>query len=192
MKYINLLLAPVLLLNLSCARKTENNADIKKLEYHTASGKVFIIVEDVSAGVDVSILTIRTHYFSEDNHDIELGRVDPVEDIFMSDLDEDGFQEIYLITRSTSPEEYATIVGFASDRDRRAVKVSFDRALTPGQAAGSPYAGYAGHDQFKLRDGFIVHSFQVSSEEKATGQTRSVRYTLSKEGDQWMLVSVDA
>jgi len=87
-------------------------------EFVTESGKVFIVRSDKSLGASIQKVTVETRNFEIVNDTYNLGEVDPIEEVFLSDLDGDGFEEIYITTRSAGSGSYGGIYGFASNRDK--------------------------------------------------------------------------
>jgi len=54
---------------------------------------------------------VETRGFSEANGVVDLGEMDPVEKVFLADLDRDGFEELYLVTRCAGSGSYAAFGG---------------------------------------------------------------------------------
>ncbi len=109
-------------------------------EYVTESGKKFMVRVDKSLGASIQKLTVETREFEIVNDTYDLGELDPVENVFLSDLDGDRFEEIYITARSAGSGSYGSIYGFASNRDKSVSEIyvpepgEASRILTPAKA----------------------------------------------------------
>ena len=99
------------------ARSGRYGAKAEVREYRTRSGKAVIIRETHPRGQSLSTLEVTSkgfeHELSEAFEDS-----DPVADVLVADLDGNGFDEIYVITRSAGSGSYGDVLAFASNRDR--------------------------------------------------------------------------
>ena len=68
-------------------------------EFKTKTGKTIIITEIQTVGQSLSTIEINTEGF-EHNYPQKYEDVDPISDIFMADLDGNGYDEIYIIITS--------------------------------------------------------------------------------------------
>jgi hypothetical protein len=150
-------------------------------KYVTESGKIFMVRVDKSLGASIHKVSLETREFEIVNDTYDLGEVDPVENIFLGDLDEDGYEEIYITTRSAGSGSYGSIYGFASNRDK---SVSEIYVPEPGDLPdkGLYFQGYRGHNKFLVENGVLVNEFPVYAESdtnaKPTLGKRTVFYTL--------------
>jgi arylsulfatase A-like enzyme len=150
-------------------------------KYVTESGKVFIVRIDKTLGASVHKVTVETREFEIVNDTYDLGEVDPVEHVFLGDLDGDGFEEIYITIRAAGSGSYGSIYGFASNRDK---SVSEIYVPEPGDLPdkGLYFQGYRGHNEFQIENGVLVNEFPVYAESdtnaNATLGRRKVFYTL--------------
>ncbi|UCH65692.1 MAG: hypothetical protein JSW63_00730, partial [Ignavibacterium sp.] len=85
-------------------------------EYKTTTGKTIIVSETHPDEQSLSNIRINTRDF-ENNFSEEFMEQDPITDLFIADLDENGFDEVYIITTSAGSGSYGTVLGFASNRD---------------------------------------------------------------------------
>lgn len=117
--------------------KTKVEISIKTTQYQTQSGKQFIIYADYSQGASICDLKVETKNFAKNNSVHSFGLADPIKDIFIIDLDKNGFEEIYIVTTSAGSGSYSTIYGLASNRDRSCYPYlcpdSFKSATRPGR-----------------------------------------------------------
>jgi len=168
----------------SAAEKVETEKGATEIfgEYVTESGKIFIVRIDKSLGASIQIATLETRNFEIINDTYDLGEVDPIEDVFLSDLDGDGFEEIYITTRSAGSGSYGGIYGFASNRDKSVSEIYIpEPRQLPGDVA-TFFMGYRGHNIFRIKDGVLVNEFPVyadsDSNAKPTQNRRTVFYSL--------------
>ena len=81
----------------SCSHNKNISPDVSK-EYKTKTGKTIIISETHPVGQSLSTIEISTKGFEYDDAQTYEDR-DPISDVFVADLDGNGFDEIYVITR---------------------------------------------------------------------------------------------
>lgn len=121
-----------LLLLVSCYTKTEQASEIPDAEmdhsipstlpaletktYYTHTGKTFVITED-EISASLSNISVIGNGFGNFTTPVILGETDPLENAFIADLDADGFDELYLVTRSVGSGSYATLFAIASISD---------------------------------------------------------------------------
>lgn len=80
------------------------------------------------------------HILSETIHDS-----DPIGNVYITDLDKNGFDEIYIITVSEGTGSYENVIGFASNRDKSLSMIHFPEI----QEGDDRFNGYRGHDIFQ-------------------------------------------
>ena len=86
---------------LDCSNtRSHSNAPIV---YRTKTGKTITVLETQSVGQSLSTIKISTSGFEHNFHKEYKDR-DPVSDVFMADLDDNGFDEIYIITTKINGE----------------------------------------------------------------------------------------
>ncbi|MEZ5105905.1 MAG: hypothetical protein R2757_15505 [Draconibacterium sp.] len=136
-------------------------------------------------GASISLVKIESHNFEVANDTFNLGEVDPIDNIFVEDLDKNGFDELYVVTRSAGSGSYSTIYGFASNNDK---------SVTPIYVSGiseSNLNGYRGHNSFSVVNGSLLNSFPVFKEEDTnanpTNGTRKIRYELLAGEAGWVI-----
>lgn len=153
-------------------------------EFTTATGKTWIVLQTPLSDSSLFSLSVQARGFSEDSILIEFGEIDPVIAIHQDDLDNDGFEELYLVTQSTGPEAYGTIFGLCSDQDKSISMISFEGATPYNSNEGEFYGGYKGRDQFVFKDAMLTNAFPVYMSEdpnaNPTGGARRIFYELVK------------
>ena len=114
-------------------------------EYKTKTGKTIIISVTHQVGQSLSTIEITTKDF-EHNYPERYEDMDSISDVFLADLDGNGFDEIYIITRSAGAG--GTVLGFASNRDKSLSMINFPEI----QERDKNFEGYMGHDTFKIEN----------------------------------------
>jgi uncharacterized Rossmann fold enzyme len=120
---------------------TQSANDIIRTEYLTKSGKKFIIQEDYSMGASICKLEIETRGFTKSNTIQKLGETDPVHHVFVTDLDKNGFDEIYIITSSAGSGSYSKIYGLGSNYDKSATPIYVYEATDKQLQKGGMFEG---------------------------------------------------
>ena len=121
---------------------------------------------------------METRDFEIVNDTYDLGEVDPIEEVFLSDLDGDGFEEIYITTRSAGSGSYGGIYGFASNRDKSVSEIYIPGPEDlPGDIAAF-FKGYRGHNRFHVKDGILTNEFPVYAESDSNAKPTQNRRTL--------------
>jgi hypothetical protein len=154
--------------------------------YRTKTGKTIIVSESHPKGRSLSTIEIRTEGFEHNFGEIFEDR-DPISDVFVTDLDGNGFDEIYIITTSAGSGSYGTVLGFASNKDKSLSMIHF-----PERRKGDEhFEGYMGHDFFRIEDGKLLRIFplynQGDTNENPTGGRRKLIYGLYPGEAMWQL-----
>lgn len=177
------------------AGKSENTKSdksvVKSTEYTTKTGKKFIIHIDHSMGASICEVKIETKGFAESNAVHNLGKIDPVEEVIFTDADNNGFEEIYLFTRSAGSSSYGNIYGVGSNKNKSATPV-YVRAITEKQMeTGGLFEGFRGHNKFSVKEGKLINTFPVYSDgdsnAKPTGGKTQILYSLIAGEAGWIL-----
>ena len=155
-------------------------------EYKTKTGKTIIISETHPVGQSLSTIEISTKDFEHNYPEIYEDR-DPISDVFIADLDGNGFDEIYIITTSAGSGSYGAVLGFASNKNKSLSMINF-----PGiQERDENFEGYMGHDTFKIEDQKLVRTFSIYNEgdtnKHPTGGSRKLVYGLYPGEAVWQL-----
>jgi hypothetical protein len=88
--------------------------------YKTKTGKTIIISETHPVGRSLSTIEISTKGF-EHNYADTFEDKDPISDVFVADLDGNGFDEIYIITTSAGSGSYGTVLGWGAGAKRHRI-----------------------------------------------------------------------
>lgn len=165
------------------AKDTSSNAS---KVYKTKTGKTIIITETHPVGKSLSNIEISTEGFEHNYLEI-YEDIDPISDVILADLDDNGFDEIYIITSSAGSGSYKTVWGFASNKDKSLSMIHFPDI----QEGGEKFEGYMGHDTFKIEDQKLVRTFRIYNKgdpnQNPTGGTRKLVYGLYPGEAMWQL-----
>ncbi len=185
--YVLLVVATMfsILILASCSHNSYIWADAAK-EYRTKTGKTIIISEAHPVGQSLSTIEIRTRGFKYDFQTAYEDR-DPISDIFVTDLDDNGFDEVYIITTSAGSGSYGTVLGFASNNDKSLSMIHFPEA----GKGDTKFEGYMGHDTFRIDNQKLVRVFPIynkgDTNENSTGGRRILIYGLYPGEAMWQL-----
>lgn len=186
-------------LNIACqnARHRQNNQDnseelnLKSGEYKTKSGKVFTVNIDHSMGTSICCVTVETKGFSAHNESYKLGTIDKIEKVKLADLDNNGFEEIYIITRSAGSGSYSSIYGIASNKDKSATPIYVRPISEKQKERGGLFEGFMGHNQFVFEADRLLNIFPVYLEGDTnshdTGGERKIQYQLIAGEAGWII-----
>jgi hypothetical protein len=155
-------------------------------EYKTKSGMTITIRETHPRGHSLSTIEIKSIGF-EHNINETIVDEDPIKDVFVTDLDGNGFDEIYVITISAGSGSYGKVIGFASNKDKSLSMVYFPEIHTGDEN----FVGYMGHDVFSIENKKLIRIFpiywQKDSNDKPTGGVRKLIYGLKQGEASWHL-----
>jgi hypothetical protein len=176
----------VLLVGAVCASHNKHISNAATKEYRTKTGETIIVSETHPAGESLSTIEIVTRGFEHDFHEVYPDR-DPISDIFVADLDGNGFDEIYIITTAAGSGSYGRVLGFASNKDKSLSMINFPEI----QTGDGDFERYMGHDTFKIEDQKLVRIFplykQGDANSNPTGGRRKLVYGLYPGEAMWQL-----
>ena len=155
-------------------------------EYRTRTGKTIIITVTHPLGQSLCTIQVNTRNFEHNYPEIYEDR-DPISDVFVDDLDGNGFDEIYIITTSAGSGSYGTVLGFASNKDKSLSMINFPAI----QEGSKNFEGYMGHDKFRIENHKLVRMFPIydkgDTQQNPTGGTRKLVYGLYPGEAMWQL-----
>ena len=167
---------------ISRERKPTTNSSSHK-EYRTKSGKVICITETHPIGENLSTVKISSECLHL-NTPIVLRDINPIEKVIVSDLNKDGYDEIYITTRSIDTNSFSELFGFASDKDKGLTQINLKSDRRDGKKAGI-FDGCMGREIYKFEQDAIILEFPIYSEKnndiKPTGTTRVITYALNSD-----------
>ena len=172
-------------IQVSPAEAKDTSSDASK-EHKTKTGKTIIISVTHPVGQSLSTIEISTKDFEHNYLEIYEDR-DPILDVFVADLDGNGFDEIYIITTSVGSGSYGTVLGFASNKDKSLSMINFPEI----QEGDENFEGYMGHDTFKIENQKLVRIFPIynkgDTNQNSTGGIRKLVYGLYQGEAMWQL-----
>ena len=171
-----------------------NNDNNKVILLETKSGKSFQVSENfISASI--SNVSIQPKGFAEVNETIILEEIDPVSDIFKVDLDQNNYDELYIITKSTGSGSYATIYGYASNNDKSISPINVPNIAQSDLAPDAIFYGYQGHDSIYISNHKLIRKYPIFKENDEnccpTGGSQSIKYDLVAGESSWRLEVID-
>jgi len=162
-------------------------------EILTATGKSFK-VEETKQSASLSRLTITAKGFTNTQEVFEIKDTDPLSNFFTLDLNKDGFEELYLITKSTGSGSYERIMGFASNNDLSVTPVYVPKMTEKDLEATGNFSGYMGHDSIYVANKQLYRKFPVYLEGDAnccpTGGSTALTYQLRAGEAGWILETI--
>lgn len=164
-------------------QKSHPNDSATIKTFRTKTGKIITLNETHPNGRSLSSVQITTQGFKE-NQTINLGEIDPVQNIALDDLNNDGFEELYIFTQSAGSGSYSDFQVYGSDKDIRLVKLEKEKIPDTDYAKGGIFEGYQGHDSLFIEHGMLIQKFPVYKENEAnsnpTGGFKTIRYQLTE------------
>ncbi|ANQ50353.2 hypothetical protein KMW28_01155 [Flammeovirga yaeyamensis] len=138
---------------------------------------VFTLTEE-KLSHSVSNISIQGINFPNSMEVISVNDTDPIEQFNVMDLNNDGFEEVYITQRSAGSGAYAKIIGIASMRDN-----SYGSIYVPPISDNDDLSnGYMGHDEIEFTKKNIIRTYPVYKESDSnanpTGGQRKVQYEL--------------
>jgi hypothetical protein len=186
MKVLLILVFFLLIIGFISCSKNEDDTGPLQWEFKTNTGKSIFVTETHPEGQSLSNIEIRTEGFLHNISETFVNK-DPITDIFISDLDGNGFDEIYIVTSSQGSGSYGGVLAFASNKDLSMSMINFpDIKENP-----IIFDGYMGHDVFTIEDQGLVRTFPVykndDTNQNPTGGKRKVIYKLAPGEAMWQL-----
>ena len=170
---------------LSCSNVQDNPLQSLK-EYKTKTGKTIVVTETHPVGQSLNTIEISTKDFEYNRPEIYEDR-DPISNVFIADLDGNGFDEIYIITTSAGSGSYGRVLGFASNKDKSLSMINFPEI----QEGDENFDGYMGHDTFSIEGQKLIRTFPIyhkdDTNQNPTGGRRKVTYGLYPGEAMWQL-----
>ncbi len=171
------------------AMKQRKNKDgvpqISKI-FTTKTGKAITVTETHPVGQSLSTIQVSTKGFAHEFNETFADK-DPIVNAVMADLDENGYEELYLFLRSSGSGSYGSVMGFASNNDK-SISIIYFPELNP---MDKRFEGYMGHDLFEIKENRMEQTFPVyrkgDSNARPTGGKRKLIYRLSPGEAGWRL-----
>lgn len=168
----------------------ENSDDIKKSIFTTSTGKsIELITHKKSNSLnDLKIIAVD---FANTKDTFSIPDSDPLQYAWIKDLDKNGYDEIYLITLSSGSGSYATIYGYASNKDLSMTPIYVPEISENDLLPEGAYYGYMGHDSIYVDNNKIYRKYPIYKEGDAnccpSGGNKILGYELQQGEASWVL-----
>lgn len=170
--------------------KVQEDKSNSSFDVETSSDKTYHIRLEPN-GSSIMDIYVRPQGFENTSEEFKIMDADPLDKFFIEDLDKDGFDELYLITRSVGSGSYAKIFGWASNRDLSSTPIYIrplhDNDLKPG----AEFYGYMGHDSIYVSNNTLYRNFPIYKEDDEqccpTGGDKTLEYKLTRGEASWIL-----
>jgi len=157
-------------------------------EFKTKSGKIFIIKEE-KPSASISKITVIPKGFSEVNEPQQMEESDPFDYALIADVNGDGFDELYIITRGAGSGSYAQVYGFSSNKDKSVTPIYVPELSDDDFVA--TFKGYMGHDKFYVEGNKLLRKYPIYKKEDSnnnpTGGEKVLEYKLKAGENSWIL-----
>ncbi|MCF6222615.1 MAG: hypothetical protein L3J34_02690 [Flavobacteriaceae bacterium] len=157
-------------------------------QFKTKSGKIFIITEE-KPSASLSNITITPKGFTEVNNPLKMKESDPFDYALVADVNGDGFDELYVITRGAGSGSYASIYGFSSNKDKSVTPIYIPEISDDDFV--KIFNGYMGHDKFYTEENRLFRKYPIYKKEdsnaKPTGGNKIIEYQLKMGESSWIL-----
>lgn len=157
-------------------------------EFKTKTGKTFIITEE-KPSASISKITVTPKGFTEVNETLKMEDSDPFDYALIADVNNDGFDELYIITRGAGSGSYANVYGFSSNKDKSVTPI-YVPELSDDQFVAI-FKGYMGHDKFYVEGNKLLRKYPVYKKDDTnsnpTGGDKILEYKLKPGEASWIL-----
>ncbi len=169
-------------------KETPEDKAVVLTELKTKTGKIFIVKEDKSSA-SLSKVTITPKGFEHSKEVIQMEESDPVSNVFIADVNNDGFDELYIVTTGVGSGSYGTIYGFSSNSDKSVTDIYVPEIT--GKQLENEFKGYMGHDNIYLSNNKLYRKFPIykkdDSNANPTGGEKILEYDLKQGEASWIL-----
>jgi len=169
---------------------TEISDDLDGTVFKTSTGKSIELITDQKSS-SLNDLKIIPLDFVNTKDTLIIEDCDPLQNSWIQDLDQNGFDELYLITASAGSGSYATIYGYASNQDLSMTPIYVPEISEIDLLADGDYYGYMGHDSIYVANNKIYRKYPVYKEGDPnccpSGGDKTLSYTLQQGEASWIL-----
>lgn len=173
--------------------KRDTTFTVKK-EITTKTGKKFVVIESKPSS-SVSDYMITGTGFENSNDTIKYSLNNPMSTVLPADLDKNGFDEIYIVTKSTGSGSFQDILAIASYDDKTFVEINVQQITAEDMETNGKFGGYMGHDSIYITDNKLVREFPVyktsDANSEPTGGRKKIIYVLKPGKASYELVITD-
>ena len=130
--------------------KNENNTQT----LITKKGDSIYLEISTPVGMSLNNITIKTPNF-ENTKPISLIDTDPVNKIKLYDLDNDGFEELFIFTTAAGSGSYGTIYAYSTNKGLYLSEIKTD-------ILDQKIRGYTGHDNFSFEGEKLIRAYPLN------------------------------
>ena len=168
----------------------ENTNTIQKSIFTTSTGKSIELIAYKKSN-SLNDLKVIALDFSNTKDTFSITDSDPLQHAWIKDLDNNGYDEIYLITTSSGSGSYANIYGYASNQDLSISPIYVPEITENDLLPEGAYYGYMGHDSIYVDNNKIYRKYPIYKEGDAnccpSGENKVVGYELQQGEASWIL-----
>lgn len=174
-------------------KKTEVASDYKEIKDTRIKFNYYqsFEIKEIKKGKSISDIYVLGIGFQNSSNTIKFNDVYPFESFFIADIDCDGFEELYIITRSVGSGAYVKILGITSNKGKSYKNIyvpEYDNSL---DIKFKYLEGYMGHDKIYIQNKKLYREFPVfkpiDTNRKPTGGTRRILYMLNEYNNSFSL-----
>jgi hypothetical protein len=170
--------------------KKDTSVTVKK-ELTTKTGKKFVIIE-TKPSISVSNYSISGIGFGNPADTIKYSMKNPMTATFLTDLDEDGYDELFIVTKASGPGYFLDILGVTSLEDKTFGEIQVPETTYEDTEKNEKFSGYLGNDSIFIKDNKIMRLFPVykSSDYNSLpkGGRRMITYSLKRNVSNYELL----
>lgn len=174
-------------------KKSSDKIEENKLvinDYKTKSDKVFQVISRKLNGSLADILVVGSG-FENFRDTLKFIESEPFNTAFLADLNNDGFEELYIITKSAGSGSYLNIHAVSSNKDKSYSLISVQSIDEKDTQPGKDFEGYMGHDKITVEKDALVREFPVykqgDTNDKPSGGNRKIFYKLTQGENSFQL-----
>jgi hypothetical protein len=154
---------------------------IKRKAFQMKADKAIYITEAHPIGKSLSNLFIESEGFEHELIDT-VENSHPIREVFIADLDSNGFNEIYIVTQAVGSGSYGQITAYASNKDK---------SLSPIYMLDHdklPHPDYSGHDTYSIEGKYLLRRYEIYNE-VSDSIVHQIRYNLVAGEAGWQLTT---
>lgn len=156
---------------------------IMSAEYFLKNGKSFTILQSPESDYLVDVRVFGKG-FPEMQDTIFFEEIELIDTVIIADINNDGFDEMYIFTRGYAPFAYDHVFGITSDEDKNYKEINFTDIKQSDVAEGNIFNGYQGQDVYTFENNKIKRIFPVYNQGDFYGNPsrgyKTLFYTIEK------------
>jgi hypothetical protein len=160
-----------------------NLYDLSPREYFLKNRKSFTVLQSPESNYLVNVY-ISGNGFPDSKDTVFFDEIELIDTVIVADINNDGFEEIYLFTRGFFPGAYDHVFGVTSDEDKSYKEIFFNPLQPDDFSENGIFNGYQGQDVYTMENNLIKRTFPVYNKgdfyNNPSRGYRSLYYTLEK------------